>query len=504
VKTKGLGLAALICFAIIFGGLEFFLSATNVIRTPNSRFGAARWVIGLIGFAMLAAGSTGFYFAVRKIVAEALLPAKHSFAIGLPVFLARRLTMQSVLAAIPYAALAAQFYIAARHPAISPVSQEGMQTVLLLEFLAIHATPFLAVITFFEPSSVWGRAVRAALFCLLLAVYAGGAYAAGKWFSMVMFLFLVLSKLGANLLHYQTAESKMTLGSRWLEQLLIYVLAIMLFGVGGSRYAATSLPVGIWYFSALCIVELFVLYPLEWPELKRVEVGGKTARVPTRGPEAQSAWMDAAGMGDLRAMKRLGVESDVDVNCVDANGANALHFAAARGDLEMARWLAEEGCDPCRKERLGHTPADIARMRGVDAAVVEEFKKLEAAERRRIQDLVSASSAFQATVALEGRPTVLNLSACTIHRKGEFAGNFDVVVRCDPPVAVDTILKQLFLRAPGTSSLVAPIGWRDSGSVAEVTFFSKEAQASGQVPAEVEVIWRERVLGKTKTVAEEY
>jgi ankyrin repeat protein len=69
------------------------------------------------------------------------------------------------------------------------------------------------------------------------------------------------------------------------------------------------------------------------------------------------------GMPDafLAAVKFLVDELGVDVNPLDSWGNTPLHYAAARGDNEMVRYLVSKGADVTALTRLGQSPADMAR-----------------------------------------------------------------------------------------------------------------------------------------------
>jgi ankyrin repeat protein len=49
-------------------------------------------------------------------------------------------------------------------------------------------------------------------------------------------------------------------------------------------------------------------------------------------------------------------------NVRDADGWTAVHQAASRGNARMLQATLRAGGDPARKDKLGHTPLDVARM----------------------------------------------------------------------------------------------------------------------------------------------
>ena len=62
----------------------------------------------------------------------------------------------------------------------------------------------------------------------------------------------------------------------------------------------------------------------------------------------------------LATVKYLVEQLGADVNARDANGYAPLHNAAARGDTEMIRYLAEQGADVMAVSRRGQTTVDMA------------------------------------------------------------------------------------------------------------------------------------------------
>jgi ankyrin repeat protein len=67
-----------------------------------------------------------------------------------------------------------------------------------------------------------------------------------------------------------------------------------------------------------------------------------------------------APAGLLIAVKYLVEETGADVNAVDHEGNTPLHNAAARGDVEMIKYLVSKGADVSRVNREGQTTADMA------------------------------------------------------------------------------------------------------------------------------------------------
>ena len=94
-------------------------------------------------------------------------------------------------------------------------------------------------------------------------------------------------------------------------------------------------------------------------------VGGQLLAAPADAPLA-----DAAMRGDLDAVQEL-LSRQADVNAAQGDGTTALHWAAYRDDVEMARLLVKAGADVAVKTRLGDlTPLFMAAKNGT-AAMIE-------------------------------------------------------------------------------------------------------------------------------------
>jgi uncharacterized protein len=71
----------------------------------------------------------------------------------------------------------------------------------------------------------------------------------------------------------------------------------------------------------------------------------------------------AVGQGDFEAVQSL-IANGVNIDGIDANGNNALHYAAFHGRLEIVRWLVEQGANlELAHERYLTTPL-ITAVRG--------------------------------------------------------------------------------------------------------------------------------------------
>jgi uncharacterized protein len=73
---------------------------------------------------------------------------------------------------------------------------------------------------------------------------------------------------------------------------------------------------------------------------------------------------DAAMRGDAAAVRAL-LQQRADVNAAQGDGMTALHWAAERGDAELARLLLDSGANPGAGTRIGrHTPLHVAAKGG--------------------------------------------------------------------------------------------------------------------------------------------
>ena len=127
--------------------------------------------------------------------------------------------------------------------------------------------------------------------------------------------------------------------------------------------------------------------PFHWAALAGVVVGGLGMTVATGwaspGPElhprtsaavvgpgwASSPLADAAMEGDREAVRHL-LQSGADVDAAQGDGMTALHWAAQRGDLELARLLMEAGARGSVTTRLGaYTPLHLAARVGAGPLV---------------------------------------------------------------------------------------------------------------------------------------
>src|SRR5438093_5854564 len=86
-------------------------------------------------------------------------------------------------------------------------------------------------------------------------------------------------------------------------------------------------------------------------------------------PKAASPLADAAMRGDGAAIRLL-LQENADVNAAQGDGMTALHWAAERGDAELAAVLLGAGAKPGVETRIGrYTPLHLAAKGGNHAVV---------------------------------------------------------------------------------------------------------------------------------------
>src|SRR5688572_32545432 len=84
----------------------------------------------------------------------------------------------------------------------------------------------------------------------------------------------------------------------------------------------------------------------------------------TLSAQVVSSVADAAGRGDKAAVKQL-LKDGADVNGAQGDGMSALHWAAERGDVELADLLIVAGANIGAVTRIGqYTPLHLAAQAG--------------------------------------------------------------------------------------------------------------------------------------------
>lgn len=108
------------------------------------------------------------------------------------------------------------------------------------------------------------------------------------------------------------------------------------------------------------------LAPLTIPELRQTTVIELPNNLIHQRPDVKwiEKFIDAAGQGDVNAIRNF-ISSGIDINFVDVNGNNALHFATLHGKLDVVQLLVEAGAKlELKHKRYGTTPLVTAVKRG--------------------------------------------------------------------------------------------------------------------------------------------
>ncbi len=123
--------------------------------------------------------------------------------------------------------------------------------------------------------------------------------------------------------------------------------------------------------------------------------------------QSSSPLADAAMRGDKTAAKAL-LKQGVDVGAPQGDGMTALHWAAERGDAELAEWLVYAGANVSAVTRIGlYTPLHLAAKAG-SAAVVKVLIK--GGADVNVKSNPSGATAVH-LAALAGSADVINLLA---------------------------------------------------------------------------------------------
>src|SRR3954447_12717540 len=87
-------------------------------------------------------------------------------------------------------------------------------------------------------------------------------------------------------------------------------------------------------------------------------------------PAGAAAFVEAAMSGNRDAIKTL-LKDGADVNTTQADGMTALHWAAQKGDVELAKLLLYAGANLKATTRIGgYTPLLMASKNG-DTAMID-------------------------------------------------------------------------------------------------------------------------------------
>jgi hypothetical protein len=103
------------------------------------------------------------------------------------------------------------------------------------------------------------------------------------------------------------------------------------------------------------------------------------------------------------------------------------------------------------------------------------------------------------TLKHEGRAIPLSLSACRVYMAGEFAGNVELDIRCDPGLR-DTLLEGLRLAEPGAGTSAEAIAWGEPGDGVELVFHSAAVVCLGAAPESLTFLWNDAPVATMEPV----
>lgn len=74
------------------------------------------------------------------------------------------------------------------------------------------------------------------------------------------------------------------------------------------------------------------------------------------------------------------------------------------------------------------------------------------------------------TLDIDGQALTFAFSSCVVHTEGDLAGNFDLMVRTEPPLSPEQLAENLWLAIPGYDDLVDVSGYGSLDSASEMIF----------------------------------
>lgn len=203
--------------------------------------------------------ATGGALAVGGVVVlvDAAVPGDAPTLLRAPAYLLRQATRpRHLLAALPAALVVAQYYVVSRHGVgWFGIGPEFLERGILLEFIAIHATGFLGVLTLL-PVTGRLRIARFAGMAVLFAFYL--LIASGQGWDAALFLaYLMAIKLGPFALAPPDLHTGATLGLRWGFQTAVFLSVFSFFG------GFDSLRAGAVYWTLITAAELLGMTEVE-------------------------------------------------------------------------------------------------------------------------------------------------------------------------------------------------------------------------------------------------
>jgi len=251
---------------VLFFGVMLTLCGLEV---PNSN------VHGWLGRSLCILFGSGLLLLAWGLFKKGLLPTldrytapQRNFVSRLFLYLSLKPSWKTLLASIAYFILALEYYLIWQHEyAIFgeyQISRNALIDLAGIEFLVIHSTPFLGILSL-GGGPLKKKCIYIA-FGILASLYLIGGYMVAGWFGIVATLSLAVMKHLRLFLRPAADEEKSYLGLRWGLQMVLFVniTAIFVSDIGDSG----SIPFGVFYFLALGLVELFGIFSGIEPDTK--------------------------------------------------------------------------------------------------------------------------------------------------------------------------------------------------------------------------------------------
>jgi len=170
---------------------------------------------------------------------------------------------RNALAAAPELLLALTCLAAFFIPELAARNVKRLSEALVVEFLAIHAFPFLGGLALLKPARSWTRIMRALMFVVIAAGYSYFASAFGAD-SVASFWILAITTYFGFFVHDAPEQRRKMLVCRWAVTAVAYVL-VMLAGLLTADLLGIRSPrreplVGFLFFCTLAVFDWTAFY----------------------------------------------------------------------------------------------------------------------------------------------------------------------------------------------------------------------------------------------------
>ncbi|KAH7719831.1 ankyrin repeat protein [Aphelenchoides avenae] len=166
--------------------------------------------------------------------------------------------------------------------------------------------------------------------------------------------------------------------------------------------------------------------------------------VDSRNDDFDTALHFASAKGHLE-LARILVELGADVNKVDILGFTPFLYAVSKGHVELARLLAENGANHRQKSRLGATPLSIACASGSSEMVDFLLDDLKHNPNEALDSRIPCPSPLIAACVAVNLPTIERLKRTGVNvdeQPGHFHGldAYYVSAKCGKDLSCDRLL----------------------------------------------------------------